>query len=140
MREGNRWPTVFFLAALFNYAIGLPIMLTPRWSYDLSYTAEAARDPMALRLWFGFGFAVVLIGVGYHVFSRDLSKNRVMLPLGIIAKLYDVFNLSYLYLIGLAKPLVLIPALIDALFVALFVAFWISAAREAKEARAFVAT
>lgn len=139
MREGGRWPTVFLLAALFNYAIGLPIVLAARWSYDLSFTPEALRDPMALRLWFGFGFAVVLIGVGYHIFSRDLAKNRVMLPLGIVAKLYDVFNLSYLYLAGFARPLVLLPALIDATFVALFVAFWLSAARRERAARAVAA-
>ena len=132
MRERGRWATVFFLAALFNYAIGLPIMLARRWSYDLSYLPEVSRDPMALRLWADFGFAVVLIGLGYQIVARDVSKNRGIVLLGIIAKLFDVFNLTYLYLRGLAKPLVLVPAFIDAVFVALFVAFWVSTARKPK--------
>jgi hypothetical protein len=130
MRERGRWATVFLLAALFNYAIGLPIMLARRWSYDLSYLPEVSRDPMALRLWADFGFAVVLIGLGYQIVSRDVSKNRGIVLLGIIAKLFDVFNLTYLYLRGVAKPLVLAPALIDGVFVALFIAFWISTARK----------
>ena len=130
MRERRHWATVFLLAALFNYAIGLPIMLARRWSYDLSYLPEVSRDPMALRLWADFGFAVVLIGLGYQIVSRDVSKNRGIVLLGIIAKLFDVFNLTYLYLRGVAKPLVLAPALIDGVFVALFIAFWISTARK----------
>ena len=130
MRERGRWATVFLLAALFNYAIGLPIMLARRWSYDLSYLPEVSRDPMALRLWADIGFAVVLIGLGYQIVSRDVSQNRGIVLLGIIAKLFDVFNLTYLYLRGVAKPLVLAPALIDGIFVALFIAFWISTARK----------
>ena len=128
-RRRGRWATVFFAAALFNYAIGFPILLFRRWTYDLSYVAEVSRDPMALRLWADFGFAVVLIGFGYQLIARDVSKNRGIVLLGIIAKLFDVFNLTTLYMQGLAKPLVLIPAFIDAAFVVLFVAFWFSSAR-----------
>jgi hypothetical protein len=130
MQERRPWATVFLLAALFNYAIGLPIMLARRWSYELSYLPEVSRDPMALRLWADFGFAVVLIGLGYQIVSRDVSKNRGIVLLGIIAKLFDVFNLTYLYLRGVARPLVLAPAFIDGVFVALFIAFWISTARK----------
>jgi hypothetical protein len=129
----RRWAMIFFSAALFNYAIGLPIMFARRWSYDLSYVESVSRDPMALRLWADFGFAVVLIGFGYQLISRDVTKNRGIVLLGIIAKLFDVFNLSNLFLRGLAKPIVLIPALIDAAYVVLFVAFWVSSARTLAE-------
>jgi hypothetical protein len=129
----RRWDLVFYAAALFNYAIGFPILLFRRWSYDVSYVSEVTRDPMALRLWADFGFAVVLIGFGYQLVARDVSKNRGIVLLGIIAKLFDVFNLTTLYLWGLAKPLVLIPALIDAAFVVLFVVFWFSRARALKQ-------
>ncbi|HLL70896.1 MAG TPA: hypothetical protein VK363_05650 [Pyrinomonadaceae bacterium] len=129
----GRWTLVFYAAALFNYAIGFPILLARRWTYDLAYVSEVTRDPMALRFWSDFGFGVVLIGVGYHLLARDVSKNRGIVLLGIFAKLFDVFNLTTLYLWGLAKPLVLVPALIDAAFVVLFVAFWISTARSLKQ-------
>lgn len=120
---------LFFAAALFNYAIGFPIILARQWTYDVSYVAEVGRDPMALRLWASFGFAVVLIGFGYQIVSRDVLKNRGIVLLGIIAKLFDVFNLTILYWWGLANSIVLVPAFIDAVFVVLFVVFWFQAAK-----------
>lgn len=125
----RRWSKIFLFAALFNYAIGLPILFARQWSYDMSYVAEVSRDPMALRLWADFGFAVVLIGFGYHIISRDVSKNRGIVLLGIIAKLFDVINLTVLFLMGIARWIVLVPAFIDGVFVVLFVIFWFSSAR-----------
>jgi hypothetical protein len=129
----GRWRAVFLAAALFNYAIGFPIMLARRWSYDLSYFPSVGRDPMALRLWADFGFAVVLIGFGYQLVAGNISKNRGIVLLGIIAKLFDVFNLTTLFLWGIARPIVLVPAFIDAVFVVLFVVFWFSSARSLKD-------
>lgn len=122
------WSRIFLIAALFNYAIGVPILLFRQWSYDHSYVMAVGRDPMAMRLWADFGFAVILIGFGYQIISRDVSKNRGIVVLGIIAKLFDVINLTVLYFLGIARPLVLIPAFSDAVFAALFIIFWFSRA------------
>jgi hypothetical protein len=35
--------------------------------------AAAGRDAMALRLWADFGFALILIGVGYQIVSRNVD-------------------------------------------------------------------
>lgn len=118
------WSRVFLAAALFNYVIGCPIMLLRRWSFDLSYADQISRDPMTLRLWSDFGFAVVLIGYGYQIVARDIDQNRGIVILGIGAKLFDVINLSSLFISGVAKPLVLVPAAIDALFVIAFAVFY----------------
>lgn len=117
------WMLFFFAAALFNYAMGLPIMLVRSWSYNMTYVASVTRDPMALRLWFDFGFAVVLIGLGYQIVAQDVSRNRGIVWLGVLAKLFDVINLSYLFAAGLANRLVLLPAVIDGLFVVGFLYF-----------------
>jgi hypothetical protein len=122
------WSRLFLIAALFNYAIGFPILLFRQWSYDLCYVIAVGRDPMAIRLWADFGFAVILIGLGYQTISRDVSKNRGIVVLGIIAKLFDVINLPVLFFLGIARPIVLIPAFIDGIFAALFVVFWFSSA------------
>ncbi|MCA6095772.1 hypothetical protein LE181_26870 [Streptomyces sp. SCA3-4] len=118
------WSRLFLVAALFNYVIGLPIVFARRWSYDLSYVPDVTRDAMALRLWAGFGFAVVLIGIGYHIVARDVTQNRGIVLLGILAKLFDVVNLTTLYAGDLARPLVLVPAAIDFAFTVAFVRFW----------------
>lgn len=117
------WSRLFLGAALFNYLIGFPIMFARRWSFDFSYVPGVGHDPMALRLWADFGFAVVLIGYGYQIVSRDVTQNRGIVVLGIIAKLFDVINLSTLWWWGIAKPAVLIPAGIDGLFVIAFLVF-----------------
>jgi hypothetical protein len=123
-----RWSKLFFIAALFNYAIGFPILLLRHWSYNVTYLSTVGRDPMAIRLWADFGFAVILIGLGYQIIARDVRKNRGIVLLGIIAKLFDVINLTLLFFWGIARPIVLIPALIDGVFAALFVVFWFSSA------------
>lgn len=122
------WSRLFLIAALFNYAIGFPILLFRQWSYDLCYVTAVGRDPMAIRLWADFGFAVILIGLGYQIISRDVRKNRGIVVLGIIAKLFDVINLTVLFFLGIARPIVLVPAFIDGIFAALFVVFWFSSA------------
>jgi hypothetical protein len=126
----RRWSRFFLVAALFNYAIGFPILLLPRWSYNLCYLPAIGRDPMAIRLWADFGFAVLLIGFGYQLISRDVGKNRGIVLLGILAKLFDVVNLSVLFFLGIARPIVLLPALSDAVFTVLFLIFWFSTSRD----------
>jgi hypothetical protein len=78
---------------------------------------------MTLRFWSDFGFAVVLIGVGYYLVSRDVDQNRGLVWLGVPAKLFDVVTLTSRFAMGLASPLVLIPAAVDGLFMLAFVAF-----------------
>lgn len=118
------WSRFFLVAALFNYVIGLPILFARRWTYNLTYAPDVTRDVMALRLWMDFGFSVVLIGIGYHLVSRDVTQNRGIVLLGILAKLFDVINLSTLYAWGVARPLALVPAVIDGSFALGFAWFW----------------
>ncbi|HEY7033789.1 MAG TPA: hypothetical protein VH482_20805 [Thermomicrobiales bacterium] len=118
------WSRMFVAAAVFNFAIGVPILVARRWSYDLAYsTPLPADDTMTLKFWGDFGFAVVLIGVGYYLVSRDVGANRGLVWLGIGAKLFDVVVLTYRWATDLANPIVLLPALIDGIFVLLFAAF-----------------
>ena len=125
LSKSNRgWSWLFLGAALFNYAIGFPLLLARHWSFDLSYVASVGRDPMAMLLWAFFGFAVILIGFGYHIISRDVTRNRGIVILGILAKLFDVLSFTTLFFRGLAQPIVLIPASIDGLFVLAFLMFW----------------
>ena len=131
MAVNTRWWSLLFLgAAIFNYVIGIPILLASSWSYSVAYNATVVTDPMALRLWADFGFGVLLIGFGYQLVSRDVSQNRGVVLLGIIAKLFDVFNLTYLYYLGIARPIVLLPAAIDGTFVVFFVVFWFATRRK----------
>ena len=131
MLNAKLWSKIFLAAALFNYAMGLPIYFATEWTYELVYTEAVSRAPMALSLWADFGLMVLLIGFGYQIISYDVTQNRGIVLLGIFAKLFDVITLGYRYLIDLANFIVLIPAFIDGIFVVLFVIFWV----KSKQAR-----
>lgn len=62
------WQRMFWVAALFNFSMGGPIMLAPQWSYTLAYLPLLTdNNSIALKFWEDFGFSVLLIGVGYYL-------------------------------------------------------------------------
>jgi len=117
----RRWSLMFVCAAGFNFAMGGPIFFFPAWSYRVAYIGEASAG--ILRFWGDFGFAVLLIGVGYWIVSREVTKNRGLVWLGIIAKLFDVVALSVRWAVGIAHTIALVPAAVDGAFVVLFILF-----------------
>ena len=118
------WRWMWVAAAAFNFLIGIFIVFLTEWSFRLSYSPSGdAENAMALRLWRDFGIFVLMIGVGYYLVSRNLSKNQGVVILGIGAKSFDVITLSVRYAVGLANPIVLVPAIIDGLFMLLFIVF-----------------
>ena len=124
IRNLGVWAAMFVAAALFNFAIGFPLMLARHWAFALAFvSADAENAGIAPDLWADFGYCVVLIGVGYLIVARDVTRNRGLVWLGIFAKLFDVVVLSWRTVIGMTRPIVLLPAGIDAVFVLLFVWF-----------------
>jgi hypothetical protein len=126
--DARKWSVMFAAAAIFNFVMGGPIFLAARWSYELAYPGES--NPSTLRFWSDFGFAVLLIGIGYLMVAYDVGKNRGIVWLGIFAKLFDVVVLTWRASDGTARPIVLLPAAIDGIFVILFLIFLRTAAKE----------
>jgi len=124
----KQWSLMFLAAALFNFAMGGPIFLASTWSYRLAYLGDVQES--AVRFWGDFGFAVLLIGVGYWILSRDVTKNHGIVWLGIFAKMFDVIVLSWRWASGLARPIVLLPATVDGAFAVLFILFLLSGRRQ----------
>ena len=116
------WSRMFWSAAAFNFVIGLPLFLAPGWSIALAFV-ESDPSGLAARLWSDFGFCVLLIGAGYGIVGYDVGRNRGIVWLGVFAKLFDVVTLGSRAVIGIAQPLVLIPAAIDAAYVGAFLVF-----------------
>ncbi len=122
--SNNFWKWMWIAAAAFNIIMGFFIVFLTRWSFALSYDPSGdVANPMALRLWRDFGIFVLMIGVGYYLVSRDLTRNSSLVLLGIAAKAFDVIVLSLRFATGLANAIVLVPAIIDGLFMLLFILF-----------------
>jgi hypothetical protein len=117
----RRWTVFFFLAAAFNFSMGGPIFFASDWSYSVAYLGPP--DPAAIRFWGDFGYAVLLIGLGYAILGLDVDKNRGIVWLGIVAKLFDMIVLPLRWHEGLAHPIVIVPAAIDGAFCLGFVWF-----------------
>lgn len=129
MTDGSkrRWSRIFVVAALFNFSIGVPLMLARHWAFNLAFVPQFTDAPgIGPDLWADFGYCVALIGVGYLIVAFDPPRNRPIVWLGILAKAFDVVVLSWRTAIGVTNPIVLVPAGIDALFILVFAWFLIS--------------
>ena len=122
-KQKRFWSILFWIAALFNFVIGVPLMLAREWAFALAFRTDVKTAGLAVDLWADFGFCVALIGVGYAIVAADVTRNRGIVWLGIFAKGFDVVVLTWRWVIGMTQPLVLVPAAIDAVFILFFVAF-----------------
>jgi hypothetical protein len=76
------WKAVFTLAAVFNFAVGLPLLLAPVAFYS------ALKQPVPTDL-LSVQTAALLIsvfGVGYAMVARDPVANRPIVWLGLLGK------------------------------------------------------
>ena len=119
----RHWTVFLYHAALFNFSMGGPILFASAWSYSVAYILPP--DPATLRFWGDFGYAVILIGLGYAILGLNVDRNRGIVWLGIVAKLFDMTALPVRWWEGLARPIVIAPAAIDGLFCLGFACFLI---------------
>ena len=112
---GKIWPAVFWLAALYNFAAGLPPLLgiglpEGELAPELVLTAHVT------------GLLVCTFGVGYALVALGLPGTRHIVTLGIIGKLgVCVFVLIYL---AVLPPMMPALAAGDLLFAIVF-AIWL---------------
>ena len=76
------WKLVFWVAALFNFAVGLPMLLAPETLLPLIGQPVPA-DLLMTRL---AALLIVVLGIGYGMVARDPVANRPILWLGILGK------------------------------------------------------
>jgi hypothetical protein len=76
------WKVVFTLAALFNFAVGLPMLLAP--AAMLATLGQPVPDDLLMtRL---ASLLIVVLGIGYGMVARDAAANRPILWLGVLGK------------------------------------------------------
>ena len=73
--------------------------------------------------WRDFGFAVLRIGIGDAIVGLNVDANRGIFWLGILAKAYEVINLSLRWSYRLTHDIVLLLAAIDGIFSVVFIVF-----------------
>ena len=112
------WTILFAVAAGFNFAVGLPMLLAPD---QMVAALGIAPQPTLLFVQFTGGL-VAIFGLYYGVVARDLARREIVL-LGIVGKLFAVGMLSAYFLAGLIPALAYSLGLGDLVFVCLFLWF-----------------
>lgn len=75
------WKAVFAIAALFNWAVGLPLLIAPVAFY--AALGQTAPDILNAQM---AGALITVFGVGYAMAARDPVANRGIIWLGVIGK------------------------------------------------------
>ena len=76
------WKAVFWLAAAFNFLVGLPMLVAP----EVLLPAIGQSVPDDLLLTRLAALLIVVLGVGYGMVARDPVANRPILWLGVLGK------------------------------------------------------
>lgn len=118
------WRVIFWIAAFFNFAAGLPPFLAPESdSAGFGY----AQDPQTLIVVRLMGLLIAMFGVGYVIVALNPLKNHGIVLMGAIGKLGVVILVVEAYTRGLVPQTAALMTMGDLVFVALFT--WFLASR-----------
>ena len=76
------WKLIFWVAAIFNFAVGLPMLLAPEMLLP-AIGQPLPDDLLMIRL---AALLIVVLGIGYGMVARDPAANRPILWLGVLGK------------------------------------------------------
>ncbi len=121
---------LFMTAAIWNlFSAGAALFLLADAGFRRETGFPGLPDTISLQL---LGCCLFVFGLGYYWVSRDLSRNRDLVKLGVIGK-----PLVFLVFFGHAfikeiPPLLVAPSVVDLLFGALFLEFLLRTRGEAQ--------
>jgi hypothetical protein len=112
---------LFLCAAMWNmFAVAALTLLSTNPTFRSEVGFPTSSDAISSQL---LGSCLFAFGLGYYWISRDLSRNRDLVTLGVIGK-----PLVFVVFFGHAvahdiPPLMVLPSIVDLLFGALFLEF-----------------
>ncbi len=124
----NFYRLMFFWGAIWNFSFAIPGLLFPEFSIKLTFGTDMDQTLLLGNYYahsmYLFWWGVVLIfGIGYYFVSRDISKNRGIVWMGVIGKLCFFFFLTYSYLTAKSTILSFLGGMGDLIFTILFLNF-----------------
>lgn len=123
MSRGSGYYVVGFrIAAAWNIVIAIVMLVIDTWfSSVLDLTSESPPT------WFYVAVgAVIVLGFGYYLVSRDTAENHGIVVLGILAKVGAIIAMAvHVYVVDL-HPALLLPGAVDLAFTAFFIQFLVT--------------
>ncbi len=119
------WNAIFWLSALFNFIVGLPLLFRPAFFFSM----VGMPPPSSLLFVQIAGLLIAVIGIGYGFAAVDPVRHRVMIVLGAIGKPVLPI-LFYLYYAAGEVPLdAFLLSWVDGSFGIVFVIFLLTTTR-----------
>lgn len=120
----KRFPRMFFVAALWNFAAGGPALLFYEWEFRVLFGEAAYTGDFHQALLFrSFALSVLLFGFGYYAVSTDIRQNRAIVWLGAAGKILFFAFLTAALVRGHATLVAWLVSIGDLLWAAAFVWF-----------------
>ncbi len=120
------WKRLFFVASLYTLSAAPMLLINYRYFPSMVFTTEGmpfTHNPVFDTFWYTVVIAVTLFGIGYYTVSRDLTRNRVMVWLGVAGKLGLGALVFRLYAAGFLTPALPVGLAGDVVWAALFLEF-----------------
>ncbi len=112
---------IFRLGAAWNLAVGLGNLTFFKTSMRLFFGKASVTDNVAATLPLRFFYiAIAIFGWGYYMVSRDLTKNRGIIFMGMASKVIIFGFFAYYFRLKKLKPVAMLAACIDLVFTLLF--------------------
>lgn len=121
------WSIMFYIAAAFNIIAAIGALLTPAESNALMMygSKTALANPAASINTQAFLVFVLIFGIGYAMVAMDPTKNRGIVWLGILGKLYVFTAWGIYYKSGIVTLTAFAGTFGDLIFTILFIMFLI---------------
>ena len=124
---------MFFWGALWNIGAALTGLFFYNFQFSLFFGLESLTDNFYQALAFKMSMlAVLLFGIGYYIVSKELTLNRSIVWLGMIAKIILFFIFTYYFIAGKATFVAFIVFLGDFIWAILFAMFLYQTRKEVK--------
>jgi len=122
---------MFALGALYTCAIALAVMIAPDWVSNAFYLHSLKDEAAAVRFVVGdFGGSLLLWGIAYGLVALDPTRNRAIVWVGGVGKVFIFISMTQRFLSGGATALALSVGVGDLIFAGLFGRFlWRTRAR-----------
>lgn len=125
MNKEKYYKILFIVAALYNIIISVAFISVSVVATELFPLFGVEISPSMIFLQLSL-ILIALLGVGYIMVSRDISKNHGLVLIGGLAKLsFFLMSLIY-YFIGDLNILIVLLGSVDLIMVILFIEFLIS--------------
>lgn len=114
---------LFLIAAVYNFLGAIVPIVDPKGHFEVFFKGTVTESPALMMINQAFWVTVLFFGIGYYMISRDPVRNRGIIWLGAMGKLY-VFGLwTWHYLTDLTAPFALVGATGDLIFACLFLLY-----------------